>query len=245
MAAARCFAIATRALLSRSGTAHVQTSFQSPALFPGFAARHAQQQRPQQRLRVLSSAAPAYWDDDTKNKVSLYSAYTVYKGKGAMSLKVIKPTWERLPGGLKVTRDGTVLLEFARNIAAQQYDWGSKEVFGLSAVECAAVLEATDARQGCDFYHDPNKGGSGEGTIQKTLSIKPMERGGWYFTVNVTQGGTKNSVGCNVSDPELRLIKTLMTFLIPRLIGFDEQFQGVPFVANGGAAGGDAEGAPF
>lgn len=47
----------------------------------------------------------------------------------------------------------------------------SAQTFALSALECAAVLEAADQRsdRGCDFFHDPNKGGPGEGTIAKSL----------------------------------------------------------------------------
>lgn len=155
-----------------------------------------------------------------------------------MSLKVIKPSWDRAgAGGLRVAREGTVLLEFAAAKGPQQYDWERKEVrvcvallccrvcvcvsllvgaavgegreggpaasaaaapglsrrrrrrplprpchalqtIALSAVECAAVLDATDARQGVDFYHDPNKGGAQEGQISKTLRQEGA-RGGW------------------------------------------------------------------
>lgn len=43
------------------------------------------------------------------------------------------------------------------------------QTFGLSAVECAAVLEAADRHQPANFVHDPYKGGEGEGRIIKTL----------------------------------------------------------------------------
>lgn len=42
-------------------------------------------------------------------------------------------------------------------------------------------------------------------------SIKPIQQGGgWFFTINVSQGGSKSYISCNVSDAELRLIKTVM-----------------------------------
>lgn len=42
-------------------------------------------------------------------------------------------------------------------------------------------------------------------------SIKPTQQGGgWFFTINVSQGGAKSYISCNVSDAELRLIKTVM-----------------------------------
>ena len=42
--------------------------------------------------------------------------------------------------------------------------------FGLSAVECAAVLEALESGAAAEFFHDPNKGGVGEGRVEKSLS---------------------------------------------------------------------------
>ena len=45
-----------------------------------------------------------------------------------MSLKLIKPTWEQVASGMKISREGTVLLEFANALAAQQYNWTQKEV---------------------------------------------------------------------------------------------------------------------
>lgn len=42
--------------------------------------------------------------------------------------------------------------------------------FALSAVECAMVLESTDARNECTFFHDPNKGSAAEGSVQKSLA---------------------------------------------------------------------------
>jgi hypothetical protein len=50
------------------------------------------------------------------------------QGKAAMSIKVIKPTWEPVGSGLKISREGTLLLEFAQSVGPQQYDWSRKEV---------------------------------------------------------------------------------------------------------------------
>lgn len=50
------------------------------------------------------------------------------QGKGAMGLKVIKPTWEQTGSGLKIAREGTVLLEFANALEKQKYDWENKQV---------------------------------------------------------------------------------------------------------------------
>jgi hypothetical protein len=44
------------------------------------------------------------------------------------------------------------------------------QTFALSAVECAGVLDAADARQEWSAYHDPNKNSAGEGTTRKQLA---------------------------------------------------------------------------
>ena len=59
-----------------------------------------------------------------------------------MSLKLIKPTWEQVASGMKISREGTVLLEFANALAAQQYNWTQKEVrhcLGADAGACLAL----------------------------------------------------------------------------------------------------------
>ena len=47
-----------------------------------------------------------------------------------MTLKVIKPTWAHVGSGLRMQREGTVLLEFAQSLGPQKYDWENKEVRG-------------------------------------------------------------------------------------------------------------------
>lgn len=58
------------------------------------------------------------------------------QGSAAMSLKVIKPTWQQIGSGLAIEREGTVLLEFAKSTGPKSYAWEQKEV-GLGG--CASV----------------------------------------------------------------------------------------------------------
>jgi hypothetical protein len=82
------------------------------------------------------------------------------QGRGALSIKVIKPTWERAGAeSLRLGRAGTLLLEFANSKGEREYDWERKEVFGLSAVECGELLEAVEGGREKSFFHDPNKMG--------------------------------------------------------------------------------------
>jgi hypothetical protein len=163
-----------------------------------------------------------------------------------MTVKVIKPTWERTAAGsgLRIARDGTLLLEFAPARGEREYDWENKETFGLSAVECADVLEAAATGAEKSFFHDPNKGGAGEGAVAKTLRLAPAREGGffWSLSVSARAAGSQARLDTSVSAGEMRVIREVMAFAIPRLLGFDEQFAGAPEVRDAGAGGGGGGG---
>ena len=140
--------------------------------------------------------------------------YTVFKGKGAMAVKVVKPTWERVPSSnaLKIARRGTVLLEFANSTGEREYDWTNKEAFALNVVECADIMVAVESGQEKQFYHDPNKMSSGEGTVSKTLRISPGRDSGYFFSLSVSNkaAGTQKKYDANVTPGELRVISRIM-----------------------------------
>ncbi|PSC72124.1 ssDNA-binding transcriptional regulator [Micractinium conductrix] len=219
-----------------------------PAIGTGLHATGFAQQRPAaHRLRVLSTAVQPYWADDSKPSTPVYTSHTIYKGKSAMAIKVIRPSWQQSGTGLSVAREGVVLLEFANALGTQQYDWQNKVTFGLSPLECAGVLHATDAGQEIAYFHDPNKGTPSEGSVTKNLRISVGDERykGWMMSITINQSGAKSFMSCPVTDPEMRLMKTLFTYLIPRLMGFDEQFAGPPQMAASNGSPAPAGEAPF
>lgn len=157
-----------------------------------------------------------------------------------MTLKVIKPIWERVPksSGIKIARDGTLLLEFAQAKNERDYDWDSKSTFALTAVECAEILNAVETASEKSFFHDPNKMGASEGTITKSLRISPGRDSSYFFslTVNNKAESTNARYDTAVSPAELRVIRNLMEFSIPRLLGFDEMFAGTPDIRESNPA---------
>ncbi|KAK3264779.1 Single-stranded DNA-binding protein why1, chloroplastic, variant 2 [Cymbomonas tetramitiformis] len=83
-------------------------------------------------------------------------------------------------------KPGCMLLEFAPAIGERQYDWSKKQTFSLSPVEAGDIME--NAKEGCQFYHDPNKGRSGEGSITKQLSISRTPDGkGFFFQLGTSR----------------------------------------------------------
>lgn len=130
-----------------------------------------------------------------------------------MTVKVIKPTWERTStgNGLKIARVGSLLLEFANSKGEREYDWENKETFALSAVECAEILEMDQGTEK-SFFHDPNKFGSGEGAITKSLRISPARDTGFFFSLSVNNKMASSQLKYDtvVSTAELRVIRTIM-----------------------------------
>jgi len=152
----------------------------------------------------------------------MFADYTVYKSKGAMGVKVIRPTWERVPtgSGLKIAREGTLLLEFAHAKGEREYDWEGKGMFALSAVECADVLVAVETGSEKSFFHDPYKMGNEEGTVTKTLRVTPAQNSGYFFSLSVrNKAGVDARFDTPVSPAELRVIRKIMDVSAPINLG--------------------------
>jgi hypothetical protein len=93
---------------------------------------------------------------------------------GAVSLKIIPPTFSPAQGGSGkvVEREGSLLFEFApaKANAAREYDWTKKVTFSLSATECGDVI-SMDVSDGKEFVHDPNMGSADAGLLMKKLKL--------------------------------------------------------------------------
>lgn len=90
--------------------------------------------------------------------------YNVYKGKSALNIKPIPPTFAPpSPKGYRtIEREGTLFLEVApAGSQPREYDWSRKITFALSATECGELLANHDFSQTVEFMHDPGAGGTG------------------------------------------------------------------------------------
>ena len=165
------------------------------------------------RMTRLFTTRAAAFDADV-SKINVYTAYTVYKGRGAMSLKLIKPTWERIStgSGIRVSREGTVLLEFAQSKGERVYDWDNKGTFAMNAVECGDILEAIETSTERSFFHDPNRMGAAQGAVTKTLKFSPARDSGYFYSlyVNDKSSGATSRFDTAVSTAELRVIQQVL-----------------------------------
>ena len=131
-----------------------------------------------------------------------------------MSLKLIKPTWERVStgAGIRVSREGTMLLEFAQSRGERVFDWENKGTFAINAVECGDILEAIETNSERSFFHDPNKMGAAEGSVTKSLKFSPARDSGYFFSlyVNDKSSGASQRYDTAVSTAELRVIQSVI-----------------------------------
>lgn len=107
------------------GMQHVQGLRGATGLIKGMTTRSAWTQRahPSRSFAVVTALHPG------EEMRRAFVQYQVYKGKAAMALGPIRPTWRRLKdGGMAVDRQGTMLLEFAPAAGERIYDWNKKLV---------------------------------------------------------------------------------------------------------------------
>ncbi|GBF95771.1 hypothetical protein Rsub_08207 [Raphidocelis subcapitata] len=167
---------------------------------------------------AIESAAPS----------RVFVDWTVYKTKGAMTVKFIKPTWTPANGqggGFVVDRQGKLLLEFAASTGERSYGWDQKVSMAMSATELGQIF--SDPSQEHSFFHDPNMmDASAKGTVSKSLRWSAAPDGRGYF-VNVSTGGSgggKAGVSVSLSKAEYYVFETLGRYAIPYMLGIDMVF---------------------
>ncbi|KAK2078294.1 hypothetical protein QBZ16_004163 [Prototheca wickerhamii] len=180
-------------------------------------------------------ASGTSFDSPDPRKVIIFADYTVYKSKGVVSVKAIRPTWGKTGtgSGITVTRQGTLLLEFANARGERDYDWEKKENFALSVTECADILDSVEAGKDKSFFHDPNKMSSNEGQVTKTLRIAPGRDSGYFFSLSVKNQGQQSQFNVPLSGAEVRVVRSIIEFVIPHLLGFNELMLGPPDLQDG------------
>lgn len=165
-------------------------------------------------------------EPDTGGPKRVFADYTIYKGKGAMSMKPIKPSFRTLNnGGISLAKEGAILLEFANTTGPRSYDWTNKQTFALSVAEMGSLL-TLNPQDSTEFVHDPMKGKEGEGTIYKKLKIAPVtdtrtNAQGLSFALSVTENRSQSgNVYVTVSKSEFAIMRTCITYMVPYMLGW-------------------------
>lgn len=158
-----------------------------------------------------------------------FVSYNVYKGKAALCIKPVSPTFTAMAGGNRVlSRDGGLLIEAAPLTGTREYDWSKKSAFLLDPSELGQILHFHESKGNeLNFLHDTFMGDPEKaGQVQKRFKITTTPDGkGFFFNLQVNSKleSIKNSaLSVPVSYPEFYVIKNLIEFILPRVLGFDQ-----------------------
>eukprot|EP00252_Welwitschia_mirabilis_P018706 TRINITY_DN4170_c0_g1_i1.p1 TRINITY_DN4170_c0_g1~~TRINITY_DN4170_c0_g1_i1.p1 ORF type:complete len:237 (-),score=52.61 TRINITY_DN4170_c0_g1_i1:480-1190(-) len=157
------------------------------------------------------------------NSKKLYASYAIYKGKAVLRMNPKEPEFTRLDSGaFRLSREGSVFLEFAPAVGVRQYDWSRKQIFALSVAELGQLL-ALAPEDMCEFYHDPFMGNSGAGKVKKILKVGSLQgREAYSFNLSVSDK-TRNieeNFFVPVEKSEFAVMRSSFNFLLPYLMGW-------------------------
>ncbi|KAL5843155.1 hypothetical protein ACOSQ4_009113 [Xanthoceras sorbifolium] len=153
----------------------------------------------------------------------IFAPYSIYKGKAAVSVNPILPTFTKMDSGhFRVERKGCILLTFWPAVGERKYDWGKKQVFALSATEVGSLI-SMNSKDSSDFFHDPSMKSSNAGQVRKSLSIKAVPDGtGYFVSLNVVNNLTKitERFVVPVTTAEFIVMKTACSYALPHIMGW-------------------------
>ncbi|XP_057439579.1 single-stranded DNA-binding protein WHY2, mitochondrial [Lotus japonicus] len=176
------------------------------------------------QVRDFSTAARETYVAKGYTTDRVFAPYYVYKGKAAMSLSPVLPTFTKLDSGaLVVERRGSIMMVFTPAIGERKYDWEKRQKFALSATEVGSLI-AMGPQDSCEFFHDPSMSSSNAGQVRKSLSIKPHANSSGYFvslTVVNNLLNAKENFNVPVTTAEFAVMKTACSFALPHIMGWD------------------------
>jgi hypothetical protein len=158
-----------------------------------------------------------------------YAAYNIYKGKGALCLKIVSPTWTKVKDGQSyfVSKEGGLLFEFApATTTPKEYDWSKKATFLLDVTECGDLL--TKRKDGCEFIHDPGALSATAGQVIKKMKWTPMSNdNGIFVSLSITDRNNVSASGLlnlPLTWGEFFVLDSIIRYSIPRFLGMDKCF---------------------
>uniref|UniRef100_A0A0D3F0Y7 Uncharacterized protein n=1 Tax=Oryza barthii TaxID=65489 RepID=A0A0D3F0Y7_9ORYZ len=162
-------------------------------------------------------------DENTSGRK--FASYTVFKGKAALSMQPILPSFSKLEsGGSRVNKNGSVMLTFFPAVGQRKYDYSKKQLFALSPTEVGSLISLGPA-ESCEFFHDPSMKSSHEGQVKKSLSVTPLGNDSGYFlniTVLNNLQKTTERLSLPISKAEFTVMRTALSFALPHILGWDQ-----------------------
>ncbi|XP_006646903.1 single-stranded DNA-binding protein WHY2, mitochondrial [Oryza brachyantha] len=162
-------------------------------------------------------------DENTSGRK--FASYTVFKGKAALSMHPVLPSFSKLEsGGSRVSRNGSVMLTFFPAVGQRKYDYSKKQIFALSPTEVGSLISLGPA-ESCEFFHDPSMKSSHEGQVKKSLSVTPLGNDSGYFlniTVLNNLQKTTERLSLPITKAEFAVMRTTLSFALPHILGWDQ-----------------------
>ncbi len=111
-------------------------------------------------------------------------------------------------------------LEFAKQKAEQEFDWGNKLTLKASVTDIGKILAVLNGRStSVKLYHDPSKGQYSLAAEVKNNALE-MTKGQFGFLLRASsqaQDKTVTSVQVSLSDDEAEVLKVLLTNAIEKI----------------------------
>ena len=145
----------------------------------------------------------------------------IYKGlggrNGALQFNLIPWNSDRKRGD-KSSPSGFVLVEGARTVSKDEYDWNNKISFALSALDIGSFI--VGIQRGCRIFH---KYGNATKTLELQLgSNDKNDLPTWMLYLNeIPDGGEKNTIVVPITSNEMAVLKNLLQTAIPIIHGWD------------------------
>ncbi|XP_010427952.1 PREDICTED: single-stranded DNA-binding protein WHY2, mitochondrial-like [Camelina sativa] len=162
--------------------------------------------------------------DAAKPSGRVFAPYAIFKGKAALSVEPVLPTFTEIDSGnLRIERRGSLRMTFMPSIGERKYDGGQKQLFSLSPTEVGSLI-SMGSKDSSEFFHDPSMKSSNAGQVRKTLSIKPHADGsGYFFSLSVVNNilNTNDRFVVPVTTAEFAVMKTAFSFALPHIMGWD------------------------
>ncbi|KAL0801530.1 hypothetical protein Bca101_056706 [Brassica carinata] len=186
--------------------------------------RQEEQKESEEKIREWRRGGPVDSKDAAKPSGRVFAPYAIFKGRAALSVEPLLPTFTKIePGNLRIDRRGSLMMTFMPAVSERKYDWEKKQLFALSPTEVGSVI-SMGPQDSSEFFHDPSMKST------KSLSIKPLaDSTGFFFQLSVTDSIQKSNdrIVVPVSKAEFAVLKSAFSilyyvqFALPHILGWD------------------------
>lgn len=104
----------------------------------------------------------------------------------------------------------SIFLEFAKQIEDKKFDWSNKQIFKLSAQDCAKIcIFIRDKKEEMQLFHDPNKS-INETTVKNAVLKISKSNYGYSFKINQQEkDNSLNSIAITLTEDEPYILQLI------------------------------------